>query len=365
MQAESNLLSPLFAAAPYQAYQLLQQGKAAFSLAHKNLTGRVAETFNLVPKLDLETIPEAGIALMRQRLDQLLEKDWHDAEAGVYPKQLLFDDPWQDFFQFYPQHLLELPDVWERRRERRVQEFDPSINTEGYPNYYLQNFHFQTDGYLSDRSANLYDLQVEILFGGAADAMRRRILAPLKAGLQAEFAALPQRQLRVLDVACGTGRTLLGLRAALPQAALYGTDLSPAYLRKANQLLSALPGELPQLLQANAEQLPYADEYFHAATCVFSFHELPAAARQNVIDQVARLLQPGGTFVICDSIQAGEMPDLEGMMVNFTAFFHEPYYRHYMTDDLDARLANAGLELIGTASYFASKYWIARKPIAA
>ena len=45
-------------------------------------------------------------------------------------------------------------------------------------NYYLQNFHYQTDGYLSDLSANLYDLQVEILFNGAADAMRRRIITP-------------------------------------------------------------------------------------------------------------------------------------------------------------------------------------------
>lgn len=47
----------------------------------------------------------------------------------------------------------------------------------------MQNFHHQTNGYLSDLSANLYDLQVEIFFGGLADAMRRYILAPLKRGL--------------------------------------------------------------------------------------------------------------------------------------------------------------------------------------
>ena len=46
---------------------------------------------------------------------------------------------------------------------------DPSL----YPDYY-QNFHHQTDGYLSDHQA-LYDLQVEILFNGSADAMRRRV----------------------------------------------------------------------------------------------------------------------------------------------------------------------------------------------
>jgi ubiquinone/menaquinone biosynthesis C-methylase UbiE len=48
----------------------------------------------------------------------------------------------------------------------------------------------------------------------------------------------------------------------LPKAFLYGTDLSPAYLRKAGQLLAQNPSELPQLIQANAEALPYCDGYF-------------------------------------------------------------------------------------------------------
>jgi hypothetical protein len=79
----------------------------------------------------------------------------------------------------------------------------------------VQNFHHQTNGYLSDLSANLYDLQVEILFGGLADAMRQYILAPLKRGL-AKFQSLPQKQIRILDVAYRTGLTLKMIRAALP-----------------------------------------------------------------------------------------------------------------------------------------------------
>ncbi len=74
------------------------------------------------------------------------------------------------------------------------------------------------------------------------------------------------------------------IRATLPNASLFGTDLSPAYLRKANQLLSEIPGELPQLLQANAEELPYRDSYFHGVTCIFLFHELPPVVRQRVIE---------------------------------------------------------------------------------
>jgi ubiquinone/menaquinone biosynthesis C-methylase UbiE len=210
-------------------------------------------------------------------------------------------------------------------------------------------------------SANLYDLQVEILFNGSADAMRRRILAPLKQGLKT-FDSVPQRQIRILDVACGTGRTLKFIRGTLPQASLFGTDLSPAYLRKANQLLSEIPGQLPQLLQANAEELPYRDNYFHGVTSVFLFHELPAAARQRVIEEAFRVIQPGGVFVICDSVQAIDSPELMPLMENFPEMFHEPYYRHYTTDDLVERLEKAGFQTISTQNHFMSKYWIAHKP---
>src|SRR3546814_15744708 len=47
-----------------------------------------------------------------------------------------------------------------------------------YPRYYLQNFHFQSGGYLSGDSARLYDHQVEVLFTGGADAMRRQVQVP-------------------------------------------------------------------------------------------------------------------------------------------------------------------------------------------
>ena len=204
--------------------------------------------------------PPKTLLKVQQRLNQLLETDWEDAQKGVYPASLLFDNSWEDFFRYYPVVWLDMTQIWERVQQKQYQKFSPDIDKEGYPSYYLQNFHYQTDGYLSDMSANLYDLQVEILFNGSADAMRRRILAPLKQGIAEQ--SIPPQQIRVVDLACGTGRTLRGIRAALPKASLYGTDLSPAYLRKANQLLSENPGELPQLVQANAEELPYLDEIF-------------------------------------------------------------------------------------------------------
>ncbi|HEY9640016.1 MAG TPA: class I SAM-dependent methyltransferase [Coleofasciculaceae cyanobacterium] len=341
------------------AYQTFQQGKSYFGLAHKTLSTQLLSWLAPDAKQPTEPLPTELLLQIQQRLNQLIEQDWQDAEQGIYPSSVLFDNPWEDFFRYYPQIWLDMPKIWQRVREKRYQEFSPAVRTAGYPSYYVQNFHHQTDGYLSDDSANLYDLQVEILFNGSADPMRRRILAPLKRGLAAFD--LPLHQIRVLDVASGTGRTLRQIRAALPEASLYGIDLSPAYLRKANQLLSEIPGELPQLAQANAEALPYLDGYFQGVTCVFLFHELPPEARQRVIEQCYRVLQPGGVFVICDSIQASDSPELAPAMRNFAAMFHEPYYRHYMTDDLEERLEKAGFAAVQTEVHFMSKYWIARK----
>ena len=48
-----------------------------------------------------------------------------------------------------------------------------------YPEYYQNNFHFQTDGWFSSRSAEVYDDATETLFVGRQDAMQRATLVPI------------------------------------------------------------------------------------------------------------------------------------------------------------------------------------------
>lgn len=340
------------------AYQAFQNGKSAFSLGHRTFATQLRQWLRPELQFEMAEVDDDFLKEVTRRREALLQLDWADAEAGVYPEALLFDNPWDDFFQYYPAVVWELPQLWERILNKETQVFDANINTQGFPRYYLQNFHHQTDGYLSDASANLYDLQVELLFSGTADAMRRRVLAPIKRALGADNDRPTQR---VLDVACGTGRTLKFLQGTFPELFLYGLDLSPAYLRKANQLLSQT--NLPQLAQGQGEAMPYRDDYFDALTCVFLFHELPGPVRQQVIDECFRVTRPGGTFVICDSIQAIETPELEPMMANFPVLFHEPYYRDYIKDDLVTRLETAGFNGVTTQVHFVSKYWVAHKPV--
>ncbi|HBH72811.1 MAG TPA: SAM-dependent methyltransferase [Synechococcales bacterium UBA10510] len=343
------------------AYQTLQQGKGLFGLAHKEMSSRLMGL--LAPEGTPKTVPVDPqlMGRLKTSMDALGELDWQEAEQGLYPAALLFDAPWLDWASRYPLVWLDMPSTWNRRQQRNVRDLPQDVEPAAYPDYYLQNFHHQTDGYLSDHSASLYDLQVELLFNGNADPMRRRLLAPLLRGLR-QFADRPATGIRVLDVATGTGRTLHQIRSALPKAQLVGVDLSTAYLRQANRWLNDLSPGLCQLVQANAENMPLADGSFQAVSCVFLLHELPAAARQNVINDCWRVLEPGGVIVLIDSIQLADSPDFTPIMENFRRVFHEPYYRDYISDSIEGRLSEAGFEAITAETHFMARVWSARKP---
>jgi ubiquinone/menaquinone biosynthesis C-methylase UbiE len=339
------------------AYQTMQQGKSLLGLAHKEVSTRLMDL--VAPQASASTVPVPPEMMgeLRSSMNELLELDWKEAQQGLYPTSLLFDAPWLDWAVRYPLVWLDLPSIWQRRTRRDVTDLPVEINPKDYPDYYLQNFHHQTDGYLSDRSAELYDLQVEILFNGTADAMRRRLIRPLLNQLGGRHAD----PIRVLDIATGTGRTLRQLRGALPKAQLVGLDLSSSYLRQASRWLSEIPGELPQLVQGNGEELPFAREVMQAVTCVFLFHELPGEARQKVLDEAWRVLEPGGVLVLADSIQLDDSPTFGAVMENFRRVFHEPYYRDYIADNIPERLQRSGFEVIEAKSYFMTRVWTARK----
>ena len=51
--------------------------------------------------------------------------------------------------------------------------------------------------------------------------------------------------------------------------------------------------------------------------------------------EVARLLKPGGLFLLVDTLQYGDDPGLDILLENFPRGFHEPYYDSYCRADLD------------------------------
>src|SRR5881394_3904150 len=241
--------------------------------------------------------PEAAASL-RRRLEKLFDEDFRDAESGYYPRSLIDTIPWREYAQAVPRLLADLPRTRARIGRGDFRELPENAAPDRYPGYYARNFHYQTDGYLGHTSAALYDLQVELLFGGTADAMRRRLIPPVVRCARAQRAS-PDQPLRLLDVACGTGHLLRMLGAALPhEAKLFGVDLSPHYIARAREVL---PREMDvSLVCDNAEKLPFLDGSFDAATSLFLLHEVPADVRARVLSEMARVVRPGGLVVVAD-----------------------------------------------------------------
>src|SRR5439155_484578 len=102
-----------------------------------------------------------------------------DAEAGYYPRSLIDTIPWREYAQAVPRLLADLPRTRARMGRGDFRELPENAAPDRYPGYYARNFHYQTDGYLGHTSAALYDLQVELLFGGTADAMPRPMVPPV------------------------------------------------------------------------------------------------------------------------------------------------------------------------------------------
>jgi ubiquinone/menaquinone biosynthesis C-methylase UbiE len=288
-------------------------------------------------------------------LAQLMLRDAAAVRDGIYPP-MPDGGTLREHLARARAMLADLPDSLQRRRTRDASTVRSEIRGSALPDYYAQDFHFQTGGYLTDHSAKLYDVQVETLFLGGAGPMRREALRPI-----AEFMrGRDQRTIALLDVACGTGRFLHDCRIAWPAMQLTGLDLSPAYLDEARRHMRGL--RPARLLPANAEAIPLPDASQDIVVCIFLFHELPPDVRRCVTAEMARVLKPGGLLVFIDSLQLGDRPGWDSLLEAFPVRFHEPFFRSYIIDDLDQTFTLAGLRLRSQWTSFFSKVSAWSKP---
>jgi ubiquinone/menaquinone biosynthesis C-methylase UbiE len=282
----------------------------------------------------------------------LLALDLANVEAGLYPLPADHDGSPLTVLARSWLFLRDLPVVAERRRHNATHEVATDALRGKRPDYYLQNFHFQSGGWLTEESAERYDTQVEVLFRGTANAMRRQALVPLAE----HFAGRDQRGLRLLDIGCGTGRFLDFVKQAWPRLPALGIDLSEPYARHARRHLGRRARL--DLAVGNAEALPLADASFDAVTSIFMLHELPPAVRRTVIGEAARVLKAGGRLVLLDSLQRGDAPDYDRMLESFPGLYHEPYYESYLAEDFLAIARDVGLAHRRDITAFVSKVMV-------
>jgi ubiquinone/menaquinone biosynthesis C-methylase UbiE len=345
--AETESLTPL----ARTAYRLSQNLRLGWFSAQYALTRRLTDKIPLPDHLKAGMPSAAQLAADRQRL---IERDLQNIEAGYYrlPHNLI-DNPAEVLRQSLA-YLADLPNVNRRRRGEEAPVLSTDEATQ-YPDYYRHAFHHQSGGYLSETSARLYDFQVEVLFGGAADAMRRQALVPISRLLRDRRIA----DCRLIDIACGTGRFLTFVKDNYPRLAVTALDVSPYYLAEARRNLA--PWSRVAFVEAAVEAAALPEASYDIATCIYLFHEIPPAVQAEAGHAIARTLKPGGMFVFVDSLQLGDRPDYDALLESFPLAFHEPYYAAYLRQDLAALFGAAGLTVEQVDLAYLSRVMVLRK----
>ncbi len=148
--------------------------------------------------------------------------------------------------------------------------------------------------------------RVQAQFGAAAEYYVRSVSHATGDDLQQLVAWAEGGPERIaLDVATGAGHTALAL------APLYGrviaTDLTDRMLATAQAFIQSRGVANVEFRRADAEDLPFPDETFDTVSCRIAPHHFTNVAR--FVAEVARVLRPGGVFLLEDSV-APEDPAL-------------------------------------------------------
>ena len=284
---------------------------------------------------------------------RMVKEDALNIEKDIYSNELVQLEPFRSHIVRYGKLYLDSILATLRKKRNKHKEF--SVDAEEYvnqvPDYYARNFHFQTDGYLSEHSAELYEHQTEILFLGTLALMRRLLLASSLEHFK------NNESLKVLEAGSGTGELTQIIARSLPQAQITCVDLSEPYIKKAKEKLSRFSNIA--YLVGDATQLQMNQD-FDFVVSSYCLHEMPREVRIDLIKNMSRHLKVGGRLQLIDSIQLGERPEFDWAIKQFPKDFHEPFYVDYIKNPI-IELIGSGFKMISHENRFLSTSLIVEK----
>lgn len=111
-----------------------------------------------------------------------------------------------------------------------------------------------------------------------------------------------RRPLNLLDAGCGSATLLRVLAQQDLNTRLHGCDVSEGMLEEARRTWLAVPfghvGPVPDLRPIVGQRWPYDDAMFDVVVASAVLHHVPMDERPGFYREAARVLRPGGRFVV-------------------------------------------------------------------
>lgn len=104
---------------------------------------------------------------------------------------------------------------------------------------------------------------------------------------------------RVLDFGCGSLTLTMMAAMANPDTEFFGLDIDEKILTIGSQKLNNTSLQI-RIQQYDGKMLPYPDKYFDRIMSSLVFHHLTLPQKYFALNEIFRVLKPGGEFHIAD-----------------------------------------------------------------
>jgi ubiquinone/menaquinone biosynthesis C-methylase UbiE len=137
---------------------------------------------------------------------------------------------------------------------------------------------------------------------------------------------------RVLDVACGFGKSTKPLLSRYPDAEVIGIDLAAPGLKLAHAEAES-EGLAIHYKQQDGRKVGLPDASVDLVTGTMILHEMPQQAIIETVEEAARLLKPGGVIRFLEFQPTGD-PVRDATVYEHAERNNEPFFRDLFATDL-------------------------------
>lgn len=285
-------------------------------------TGEVA--WRLLANLD----PKRDVSMVDGPVDQLD----HGANQALWGGKMAIDGtkkwPEEGYKREWPEICKHDPKV-----EKNVEAIVAEIRG--------VNQHATSNRVMFDRIAPTYDLMNRLMTGGIDKRWRAKVVEMLR-----------EVDGPILDLCAGTLDFSAMLEDAKPNARIVACDVSSGMLEAGKSKVTRV-----ETVVGDALDLPFEDRSFGAVVCGFGVRNL--ADLDRGIDEVRRVLRPGGVFITLELFKTPApigaalrfaLPKLGGLVAkdpDAYAYLASSMSKFLSREDYERKLAEHGLEPLG------------------